>query len=335
MPYIVVFLVLILVLVLVSLSVVFLMLLAMTRTSPYTTPYMTPYASSYTTPYPLQNSSMYGGVVKIPVPDWIRLFDTGMHTLKDVVGGHVPDTFLDMWLFEQVGHMKYAWNKTPALERCLERYNKTEFVDDVVRAAKKCMTFMARLSNSGTVEPPTMGTLLSKRFAKYNKDDVDRVVAVYSTFIRYTGGNMQLATPPKNMDAYKRKYNITLEGFASPLNHWFPRFCSAFPSVDKPFGSIGSFFDTPIKENVICNPPFEEEVMDECITILEDALSKHKLTAVFICPKWDDTSCVLRANKSKYLVSKEEIPKEQANFVLWHGDKIVKPCSIYVYVLKS
>ena len=276
-----------------------------------------------------------GGNGSVSVPEWIRLFDTGMHALKDVVGGHVPDTFLDMWLFEQVGHKRYTWTKTPALERCLERYNKKEFVDDVVSAAKKHMTFMNRLSNTGKVDDVEMGMLLSKRFAKYNKDDVNRVVAVYNTFIRYTGGTMQLATPPKNMDAYKRKYKITLEGFASPLNHWFPRFCSAFPSVDKPCGSIGSFFDVQIKENVICNPPFEEEVMDECITVLENALSKHKMTAVFICPKCDDTSCVLRAKKSKYIVSREEIPKEQANFVLWHGDKIVKPCAIYVYVLKS
>ena len=271
----------------------------------------------------------------VSVPQWIKAFDNSITILKNIVGNQVPDTFLDMWIFEQVGHKKYTWDKTPALERCLIRYNKLDFIDDIVSTAKKHMGFMNRLTNTGTVPSQHLNLLLSKRFANYPKADVNRVIAIYTTFIKYTGGNMQLATPPKNMNMYKTKYNITLEGFASPLNHWFPRFCSAFPSVDKTFGSIGSFFDTPIKENIICNPPFEEEVMDECVKVLETALSKHRLTAIFICPKWDDTQCVIRVNKSKYLISKEEIPKDQANFVLWHGDKIINPCAIYVYILRS
>jgi len=54
------------------------------------------------------------------------------------------------------------------------------------------------------------------------------------------------------------------ECFASPLNTFFGRFCSAFPDVDSPFGSSGDFFGLPggIKRGCFqANPPFVGPVM--------------------------------------------------------------------------
>jgi hypothetical protein len=63
------------------------------------------------------------------------------------------------------------------------------------------------------------------------------------------------------------------EGFASAFNHYFNTYCSAFPDLEKPFGSIGSFFsqslDTWNKYIVFVNPPFDEILMD---TVFEKVL---------------------------------------------------------------
>ncbi|MGZ5500906.1 MAG: hypothetical protein ACXWEW_07150, partial [Nitrososphaeraceae archaeon] len=52
------------------------------------------------------------------------------------------------------------------------------------------------------------------------------------------------------LETFKEYYNrgIRIEGFSSPINSQLItidrscRFCSLFPDVDKPFGSIGNFF---------------------------------------------------------------------------------------------
>lgn len=43
-------------------------------------------------------------------------------------------------------------------------------------------------------------------------------------------------------DLLRSKASVGYECFASPLNAHFSRFGSAFPDVDAPFGSGGSFF---------------------------------------------------------------------------------------------
>jgi len=69
------------------------------------------------------------------------------------------------------------------------------------------------------------------------------------------------------------------EGFASAFNHYFNTYCSAFPDLERPFGSIGSFFnqklDTWNKYIVFVNPPFDQNLMDvvfdKIIHFLKDA----------------------------------------------------------------
>ena len=50
-----------------------------------------------------------------------------------------------------------------------------------------------------------------------------------------------------------------LEGFASAFNHYFDNYCSAFPDLESPFGSKGSFFDNKDWNYncVFINPPFD------------------------------------------------------------------------------
>jgi len=52
----------------------------------------------------------------------------------------------------------------------------------------------------------------------------------------------QAAAGPNVFDLLRQQLSVGFECFASPLNAHFSRFGSAFPDVDAPFGSSGSFF---------------------------------------------------------------------------------------------
>eukprot|EP00116_Pleurobrachia_bachei_P004422 sb/3464684/ len=85
---------------------------------------------------------------------------------------------------------------------------------------------------------------------------------------------LHAALPRKAFDLLNRKFGVTFECFASPLNCYFSQYCSAFPDIDCYFGSRGSFFEfKPKSGSFQANPPFSEEVMmamaDHMISLLE------------------------------------------------------------------
>jgi phosphorylated CTD-interacting factor 1 len=53
---------------------------------------------------------------------------------------------------------------------------------------------------------------------------------------------MQAAAGPPVFEVLRKTMALGFECFASPLNAHFERYGSAFPDVDGPFGSAGSFF---------------------------------------------------------------------------------------------
>eukprot|EP01066_Platyproteum_vivax_P012878 Platyproteum_vivax@DN5852_c0_g1_i1.p2 len=75
-------------------------------------------------------------------------------------------------------------------------------------------------------------------------------------------GNMHAAAPEGVFHYLNQKLEVTMECFASPLNCYFPTYCSAFLDTDGPFGSLGSFFDLePLQGSFEVGPPYTEEVM--------------------------------------------------------------------------
>ena len=166
-------------------------------------------------------------------------------------------------------------------------------------------------------------------------DDVYSMLKIYDSLMKCSRSTMQLATPPKIYEQFKQKYDITLEGFASPLNHYFDRFCSAFPEVDAPFGSIGSFFNITISENIVCNPPFDELTLNTCADKLINALDANKINAILVCPKWEDAYFVKICKSSKYLKETLDVPDNE--FVLYETDKQtnISISSSYVFILSS
>lgn len=53
------------------------------------------------------------------------------------------------------------------------------------------------------------------------------------------GSGLQGALPVPVFEALNKKFGVTFECFASPLNCYFKQFCSAFPDIDGFFGSRG------------------------------------------------------------------------------------------------
>jgi hypothetical protein len=101
--------------------------------------------------------------------------------------------------------------------------------------------------------------------------------------IRYTYihlENHNLAREYKEMGFEKED---ACEAFASAFNHYFNTFCSAFPDLEKPYGSIGSFFNQDLdnwnKYIIFVNPPFDEILMDtvfdKIIKFLEEANNRR------------------------------------------------------------
>lgn len=83
------------------------------------------------------------------------------------------------------------------------------------------------------------------------------------------------------------RLGVQLECFASPLNCRFDQYCSAFPDVDAPFGSLGSFFSFAPKEGSFeANPPFVPDVMLAAVRHAEFLLERSSC-------QFDLTSCSL------------------------------------------
>lgn len=112
---------------------------------------------------------------------------------------------------------------------------------------------------------------------------------VYALNIRYgylSLDNHGLARTFEKM-GFSPKDNV-MECFASVFNHYFDKFCSAFPDLEKPFGSLGSFFETTkfVAPMVYVNPPFDETVIHAAID--------HVLTIrnpghyIMTLPRWEN-----------------------------------------------
>ncbi|KAG7362089.1 phosphorylated CTD interacting factor 1 WW domain containing protein [Nitzschia inconspicua] len=141
--------------------------------------------------------------------------------------------------------------------------------------------------------------------------------ALFCLLCRYDmiqGAGLQAGVPGSVMDALLKWFDCRMESFASPLNCRYDQFFSAFPDVDAPFGSQGSFFDwiervmggngtnrgTDDKDGVCLqvNPPFCAGLIAKLNDTISSALSSDtasdcQLPIMFVVfvPAWRDTKC--------------------------------------------
>jgi phosphorylated CTD-interacting factor 1 len=139
-----------------------------------------------------------------------------------------------------------------------------------------------------------------------NKDD--NIFCMLNRYEILNGASpgFQMALPEDVFDVLSKFWGVNHECFASPLNCYFPSFCSLFKDTDKCFGSKGSFFDFhPTEGSFEANPPFVEDSMTANVKHIEKILaaSDSALSFVIIVPGWDDESCesFQLTKKSKFL----------------------------------
>lgn len=124
-------------------------------------------------------------------------------------------------------------------------------------------------------------------------------------------GSQQWAIPSKEYENLINKYEITVEGFASPftsqirkynfINNFSFKYCSIYPG-DKLLGSLGNFFDLEFcGECVIINPPFIEEILIKTVNKCIEELDKYPCKFLFNGPNWEDSIFYEKLTKSKFL----------------------------------
>lgn len=112
---------------------------------------------------------------------------------------------------------------------------------------------------------------------------------------------------------FKNKYDVEVEGFASPLNSKMlllnSYFCSLFPKIDKDFGSLCKFGDAFFENvSIVCNPPFIASIIEESVNFaiknLEDAKSKnYKVRYIFTFPIFEEKFYFKTLNETEFLAT--------------------------------
>ena len=160
----------------------------------------------------------------------------------------------------------------------------------------------------------------------------------YTTVGSY-GDNMNLSLRPDLIRG--------VELFGSAFNHHTERFCSIFPDLEAPFGSMGNYFThvPPPGTTLFINPPYINLIMENAVRRALRWLDMpgSELTAIFVIPVWDDKTRIkfglkpygagyktLDLLKYSHLVQNVEVfRKGDLPFYDYFKDRIVYPSPIY------
>lgn len=183
---------------------------------------------------------------------------------------------------------------------------------------------------------------------------------LYCILLRYNtlgSNNNQLAVSPEIMKNFKHEYNFSFESFASAINATSDYFCSAYPDLEKYFGSLGNFFDCSFIEGTYnFNPPFQEDIINIGIEKIFDNINiaknnNKKLTFIITIPVWDkegkklfgiiddykDLPIIKKIKNSIYLKKFDAISKEEFDYHdhLYNLTKNVTIQNTYMIILSS
>ena len=177
------------------------------------------------------------------------------------------------------------------------------------------------------------------------KDAFDRCVfLMLARYQAFSGHGFQAAANQETFKVLTEHLDVGCECFASPLNCNYGelsypisdfesgslksrcvvgQYFSAFPDVDAPFGSLGSFFDVPtdagVEGSYQANPPFIREVMTRMAERMEEMLrhaegrEKALSFAVFV-PGWTDEPAWKLLEASAFKRGRVVIAKDEHGF---------------------
>ncbi|WIA19184.1 hypothetical protein OEZ85_003829 [Tetradesmus obliquus] len=133
---------------------------------------------------------------------------------------------------------------------------------------------------------------------------------LFALLLRYKsiqGHGFQAAAGPPVFELLRQKLAVGFECFASPLNAHFNKFGSAFPDVDGPFGSAGSFFRMQLKHGSYeANPPFVPALLtataQHVLALLQQAeAAGGALSFCVLVPGWTEVAGWGLMNSSSFL----------------------------------
>lgn len=124
------------------------------------------------------------------------------------------------------------------------------------------------------------------------------------------------AIPPRVMRVLQKHFEACGECFASPLNCFMRRFCSAFCDTDCFFGSMGSFFNFfPESGSFEVGPPYDNQLITEMfhhlIRLLDASTGPMSFFVILPYSSRESGDRVLSAIRAtRYIRHEEMIPKE-------------------------
>lgn len=180
-------------------------------------------------------------------------------------------------------------------------------------------------------------------YESISDDEIMKMVLRYS--LMFLGGQ-QWNLPHRWYKEVAEKFDVSVEGFASPLNSQLmlfqksPQFCSLFKDTDKPFGSIGSIFKLRphfITGKVMMNnPPYVLEIMNKLMEVQEKWLDMVNTRIIMCVAAWEDADYYQQAMKSRYLKYQERMEPNKHYYERTKRGKVEKiiakfPSHIFVF----
>ena len=158
----------------------------------------------------------------------------------------------------------------------------------------------------------------------YTGNPADFLACLYCMLARYEiysagATGFQGSLTPEVFGALNTLFGVQGECFASPLNAYFPSYYSAFPDIDKFFGSLGSFQQDfkPSKGAWEINPPFVNSVMFQMTLLLNNLLEQPDADLFFfiIIPSWTDSPSYENLIHSKYLRYTWQLMRKKHSYI--------------------
>ena len=154
--------------------------------------------------------------------------------------------------------------------------------------------------------------------------DLGKMITRYACLM---SGGQQWAIPLEMYKLMVDRYDVTIEGFASPINSQILylndklNYCSIFLDTDQPYGSLGNFFENDfIGKNVYANPPYVLDIMENAVIKIIDTCAKAKLENLYVrffitVPEWKDAEFYLSLTDSLFLVFEHSFPKNKHHYI--------------------
>jgi hypothetical protein len=171
----------------------------------------------------------------------------------------------------------------------------------------------------------------------------DNIINLAKMLVRYNCllmGGQQWSIPKNVYEYFVNNFEVSIEGFASPLNHKLDKYCSLFPDTDANYGSIGNFFRLKFENiNLLVNPPFVDYVIEnmanKIIRNCDMINSPNFVSFIIFVPGWTDANWYKILNMSKYLKYKYVLPKYKHYYINSEDEKINASFETHIFILTA